>query len=578
MAFDTNTLTLKGAELLASATAADRLVIVGCDATTTYLTEQQAQAISLRPSTPASNTTTVTQLGATAEHVMCRAYFRAGDNTGGDVNTLYLYGYRESAPNDLYVIYICSSQTAFHLPVVGDVIDEYQPEFDIVYTLATDSVGFATQATYCSLSEFNLLKERTVTTHKEGLATTGEDQTIYGDKYFCGTMTHENDVYFESEDDPYGIRFNVSGAELSILPYATSGGTLAITSSRVVFSGALDSLFVDGYALHSGEIAFVNESTSHNVSVFVNNSNDTVSDANIVDIQNVRNATISNILTIAGSNVDSDGYVTLQQVQYPGSDNTTEIWLRVEWPDASADRVVLYVAGDIQCTGTIEINGGNFYCNEVGSEADLYDVVIDGSLSVSGASTFNGAASFNGNVTVDLGLTSNDVIECMSDLNVIDSSNISRISLLEAGINFRNSSNTVTAAINTSSGNITTNGDITASQGTVTANGFVGSAPYRDSNDNLVIPVGAPVLAYIPKQTGVSVRKKVGEIIQPSDFDPQPQTGFIYDDGDTSSAGNPDRMGTADSENIPAGKYACLSSILVSGAQGALVWLKRVPD
>lgn len=578
MAFDTQTVTIKGAELLAAATAANQLIIDGCDATTGYMTQAQAVNISARPVSPVSNTTDVTQIGSTAEHINSRVYFRTGVNAGGDVNTLFLYGHSASAPNDKFVIFVASSQTTFHLPVAGDVIDEWECALDIVYTINSGAVGFATQATYCSLSEFNLLKERTVTTHKEGLATTGEDQTIYGDKYFCGITTYENDIYFESEDDPYGIRFNVSGAELSILPYATRGGTLAITSSRVVFSGALDSLFVDGYALHSGEIAFLNESTSHNVSVFVNNSNDTVSDANIVDIQNVRNATISNMLTIAGSNVDSDGYVTLQQVQYPGSDNTTEIWLRVEWPDASADREVLYVAGDIQCTGTIEINGGNFYCNEVGSEADLYDVVIDGSLSVSGTSTFNDDVSFNGNVTVDMGLTSNDVIECKSNLDVVDSSNVSRISLLDAGINFRDSSNTVTAAINTSSGNITTNGDITASHGTVTANGFVGSAPYRDSNNNLVIPVGAPVLAYIPKQTGVSVSKKVGEIIQPSDFNPQPQTGFIYDDGDTSYAGNPDRMGTADSENIPAGKYACLSSILVSGAQGALVWLKRVPD
>ena len=70
MAFDVNTITLKGAELLAAATAANKLIIVGCDATTTVLTEQQAQAISARPASPASNTTSVTQVGATAEHVM----------------------------------------------------------------------------------------------------------------------------------------------------------------------------------------------------------------------------------------------------------------------------------------------------------------------------------------------------------------------------------------------------------------------------------------------------------------------------------------------------------------------------
>ncbi len=575
MAFDTQTVTIKGAELLAAATAANQLIIDGCDATTGYMTQAQAVNISARPVSPVSNTTDVTQLGSTAEHINSRVYFRTGVNAGGDVNTLFLYGHSASAPNDKFVIFVASSQTPFHLPVAGDVIDEWECALDIVYTINSGAVGFATQATYCSLSEFNLLKERTVTTHKEGLATTGEDQTIYGDKYFKGITTHENDVYFESEDDPYGIRFGVSGAELSILPYATRGGTLAITSSRVVFSGALDSLFVDGYALHSGEIAFVNESTSHNVSVFVNNSADTVSDANIVDIQNIRNATISNMLTINGSNVDPDGYVTIQQIQYPGDNNTTEIWLRVEWPDSGADRTVFYVSGDIQCSGTIEINGGNFYCNEVGSEADLYDVVIDGSLSVSGGATFNGNASFNGNVTVDLGLTSNDVITSLSTLvvkddsvRVFDSSDHLKTELSASGLNVSNSSGVTTGVLNADTGNLAISGKMTV------GNGLVGLASYKDNSNNLVIPIGGIVLAYIGKQSA-AITKYAGEIIQTTDFNPVPKVGYIRDDGSLTSGGVPDQMGSVDS-NLPSGKYACLSTIQVTAAQGCLALLQRV--
>lgn len=575
MAFDTQTVTIKGAELLAAATAANQLIIDGCDATTGYMTQAQAVNISDRPVSPVSNTTDVTQLGSTAEHINSRVYFRTGVNAGGDVNTLFLYGHSASAPNDKFVIFVASSQTPFHLPIAGDVIDEWECALDIIYTINADSVGFATQATYCSLSEFNLLKERTVTTHKEGFQTTGEDQTIYGDKYFKGITTHENDVYFESEDDPYGIRFGVSGAELSILPYATRGGTLAITSSRVVFSGALDSLFVDGYALHSGEIAFVNESTSHNVSVFVNNSADTVSDANIVDIQNVRNATISNMLTINGSNVDPDGYVTLQQIQYPGDNNTTEIWLRVEWPDSGADRTVFYVSGDIQCSGTIEINGGNFYCNEVGSEADLYDVVIDGSLSVSGGATFNGNASFNGNVTVDLGLTSNDVITSLSTLvvkddsvRVFDSSDHLKTELSTSGLNVSNSSGVTTGVLNADTGNLAISGKMTV------GNGLVGIAPNKDGSNNLVVPVGGVVLAYIGKQSA-AITKYAGEIIQTTDFNPAPKVGYIRDDGSLTAGGVPDQMGSVDSD-LPSGKYACLSTIQVTAAQGCLALLQRV--
>lgn len=201
MAFDTNTITAKGAELLAAATAADKLILSGCDATTTYLTENQAVIISLRPSTPASNTTSVSMVGATGDHVMARAEFDAGVNTGGDVNTLYLYGHKQSAPSDDYVVYICSSQTAFHLPEVGDVISAYEALFDMIYAANNDSVETASTSVFTTLAEFNLLKERVVTTHKEGLIGVGDNQNIYGNKnfhddiYVDGTAQF-NDVHF----------------------------------------------------------------------------------------------------------------------------------------------------------------------------------------------------------------------------------------------------------------------------------------------------------------------------------------------------------------------------------------------
>lgn len=189
MAYDTNTLTLKGAELLAAATAQDRLVLVGCDATTTYLDQASAVAIENRPTTPFSNTTDVYLIGSDANHVMARATFFAGQSTGGDANTLMLYGYKESAPNDIYVLYVASSQTAFHLPQSGDVANAYEGLFDIIYTPDNGAVTTPTTSLFVTLTEFNTMKERTVTTHKDGQPTVGENQTIYGNKSFQGAVT-----------------------------------------------------------------------------------------------------------------------------------------------------------------------------------------------------------------------------------------------------------------------------------------------------------------------------------------------------------------------------------------------------
>lgn len=188
MPFTVNTITLKGAELLASATAANPLILDGCDATQTYIDQATAVNVSARPASPYSNTTSVSIIGATSNHVVARAQFEAGTNTGGDVNTIYLYGHSQNDPSNVYVVYVCSSQTAVHLPLTTDVLTIVEILCDMIYTVTSGSVQVASTSVFTTLAEFNLLKERTVTTHKEGEATTGEAQFIYGSKSFVNDL------------------------------------------------------------------------------------------------------------------------------------------------------------------------------------------------------------------------------------------------------------------------------------------------------------------------------------------------------------------------------------------------------
>lgn len=196
MAFDTNTITIKGAELLAAATAQDRLILDGCDATQTYVTQVDAVIIENRPTTPYSTTSDVTVIGSTDNHVVCRAEFRAGVSTSGNANTLYLFGHKASAPSDIYVIYVASAQTPFYIPDVSDVISAYEALFDLIYAANADSVTTASTSVFTTLAEFNLLKERTVTTHKEGDPTVGDDQTIRGEKVFKDYCEFYQNVQF----------------------------------------------------------------------------------------------------------------------------------------------------------------------------------------------------------------------------------------------------------------------------------------------------------------------------------------------------------------------------------------------
>lgn len=184
MAYDVTTLTIKGTELLASATAANNLVVAGCDATQTFVPKASAVTVQNRPANPYSNTTSVRLEGATENHVFIRIFFKEGESTGGDVNTLYLYGHSASDPTHDYVIAVMSSQTPFHLPEDGDISNVYGTLLDIIYNVADGSVSTVTASVYATYSEYADLRDRAVTTHKMGQPIVGDNQTIYGNKTF----------------------------------------------------------------------------------------------------------------------------------------------------------------------------------------------------------------------------------------------------------------------------------------------------------------------------------------------------------------------------------------------------------
>ena len=209
--YDVNTLTIKGVELLAAATASDKLVLDGCAATTTYVDQSTAANTQTVPASVLSTTTDVYLIGYTSNHVQARASFIAGSSTGGDANTLYLYGHKQSAPSDVFVIYVASSQESFHLPEVGDVANVYETLFDMIYAVNTDAVTTAGTSTYCSLAEFNALKGRVVTTHKEGESSVGDNQNIYGDKYFMDFVQCRNGLAVGGTDGFLVGAVHVSG-------------------------------------------------------------------------------------------------------------------------------------------------------------------------------------------------------------------------------------------------------------------------------------------------------------------------------------------------------------------------------
>lgn len=188
MAYDVHTVTAAGATLIAAATASNKLILAGCDATTTTVTQADAIATVNRPASPLSTTTRCSLEGATDNHVFIRVVFVAGESAGGDAKTLYLFGHSASDTTTEKVLAVISSQDGFHLPETGDVANTFSVLFDITYTVESGAIETIDSSLYATEAEFEALNERAVTTHKLGDPYDGDDQVILGEKTFKQTI------------------------------------------------------------------------------------------------------------------------------------------------------------------------------------------------------------------------------------------------------------------------------------------------------------------------------------------------------------------------------------------------------
>lgn len=499
MAFDTQTVTIKGAELLAAATAQDKLIIVGCDVTQTYMTQAQAVNISARPANPFSNTTTVTQVGSNSNHINSRVYFRAGENTGGDANTLFLYGHKQSDPTNDFVIFVASAQTPFHLPVVGDVVDEWETALDIVYTINADAVGYAEQSTYCTLSEFNLLKERTVTTHKEGEPTQGDNQTIYGDKIFNGSVTCADwltartgmvsylDIDIECEEEKHGIKFILPELpEATIMADDADGGTIYIDvpvtefGEKIVVGGKTNGLFCT-YAVNDNRASA------------------------LIEFENTQTGSPQIYLSEATAGALDDYLaLTVSEIEINSKSIT------INYGNIIFGRVTMFTAvnaGDqVNFDVTFPVVTGGINNNLTIYHANL-DVVA-GNISTERDIHADGNIDSNGNIKAD------GNIETSGTISVKNSNNITKITLSDAEIRTSSNGTTSTFSVSSSDGSVVSSSTITCGDLNVVGqfSGGVqsaGSIGVRDAHGDVIISINAAALGTISVGTA-SVGSNIG--------------------------------------------------------------------
>lgn len=197
--FDVSTITTSGAQLLAQATNGNRLVVSGCEANTTVYTAETAKAVTAPTGTRISNE--IELVGVQDNKIIVRARFTQSETTGGNANSLVLFGRLENDSEDTRTaICVVSNNAQFYLPSSeSEAVQDFECLFTIDYEIQSNVVVEQTSALECSLAEFRLLKERTVTSHKEGNPNVGDPtQNIFGEKVFQSQIGFVSETNFTS--------------------------------------------------------------------------------------------------------------------------------------------------------------------------------------------------------------------------------------------------------------------------------------------------------------------------------------------------------------------------------------------
>lgn len=197
--FDVSTITRTGAQLLAQATEGNRLIVSGCEANTTVYTSETAKAVIAPTSERISNDVSI--IYVQDNRILIRALFTQSETTGGNANSLVLFGRLENDSEDTRTaICVVSNNAQFYLPLsTSEAVQDFECLFTIDYEIQSNVVVEQTSALECSLAEFRLLKERTVTAHKEGDPNVGDPtQNIFGAKVFRSQIGFVSKANFTS--------------------------------------------------------------------------------------------------------------------------------------------------------------------------------------------------------------------------------------------------------------------------------------------------------------------------------------------------------------------------------------------
>lgn len=210
MDFSNRVITNNGISLLAHATSANKIVFVGALSSTAY---KDSSALStITPGDLTGPTGTIKTSSATGNVARIVAEYTNQQQAVNVKTVAILARLSTQTDADAVVFAAQSDQSAsIYIPSMSELSTSVQVAFNV--TVGNASTVAVNSAANVSLGDFERLLERTVTTHADGDADEGEDQTIAGSKTFGGNVTCESDftasgyAFFES-----GVHFDTDAS------------------------------------------------------------------------------------------------------------------------------------------------------------------------------------------------------------------------------------------------------------------------------------------------------------------------------------------------------------------------------
>lgn len=164
--------------------------------------------------------------GSRSVSLSCQLNGDSSSDGHGSTDSFVICAKLEGDPDSAYDVAIIARSGQGHVPEIIPGDGEWQADVSFILNLHDTSISgniiAAPDSFYATANDLNTLSERVVTTHAEGSPTTGEIQTVYGQKTFKNNIVLDGSTTFNGTAEFYNsANFTQAIETVDVMPSST---------------------------------------------------------------------------------------------------------------------------------------------------------------------------------------------------------------------------------------------------------------------------------------------------------------------------------------------------------------------